>query len=64
MLNNANVTLDTEIDAQFGGVPKHLGQIAKSIDKWEGQVADQLRLTEAEVEQIKMKFHGGLELQA
>lgn len=58
------ISLDTKIDSQFDGVTKHLGQIAMSMDTWEGQVADQLCLTTANVAQIKKKHPEELQLQA
>ena len=43
------------LDFEHGGVSQHLGQIADSIDEWEGSVADQLGLVPADVAAIKME---------
>lgn len=56
--------LDQVIDSDHGGVPKHLGQIADSIDEWEGAVAESLGLGLAVVAGIKEKHPGKLNLQA
>ena len=56
--------LDKKIDSDFKGVPTHLGKIAKSMDKWEGMIADALKLTKADVEGIKLKHPSDLELQS
>ena len=45
--------LDQILDFDSGGVPKHLGQIADSIDEWEGRIAEGLGLTTTEVNSIK-----------
>jgi hypothetical protein len=50
--------LDKEIE-----VPRHLGQIADFMDKWEGPIADSLGLTPPEVESIKKKHPSELCLQ-
>ena len=50
--------MDREIDF------KHLGQIATSMVKWEGLIADELELTEADVAAIKTKYPTDLELQS
>ena len=49
-------TLNKEIDSDSGGVPKHLGEIADSIAEWEGKIAEELRLTEADVVAIKIQY--------
>ena len=43
--------------------PRHLGRIAESMTKWEGQIADQLKLTESDVAVIKTQYPGELNLQ-
>ena len=43
--------------------PRHLGRIAELMTKWEGQIADQLKLTESDVEVIKTKYPRELNLQ-
>ena len=45
------------------GVSKHLGQIADHMDMWEGRIAEELKLTPAEVACIKDKHPNKLELQ-
>ena len=56
--------LDKEIDSDSGGVLKHLGQIAYSLVKWEGRIADELKLTEADVATIKTQYPTDLKLQS
>lgn len=55
--------LDQVLDFENGGVPKHLGQIADSMYEWEGKIADELRLTHADVAAIKTKHPSELKLQ-
>ena len=55
--------LDKEIDFCYKGVPKHLGRIADSMAEWEGPIADELELTEADVASIKAKHPSNLKLQ-
>ena len=50
------MVLDTD------GVPKHLGQIADIMYEWEGPVAEQLGLTQADVAAIKTKYPNELRL--
>ena len=56
--------LDQVIDSDHGGVLKHLGQIADSMDEWEGAVAESLGLRPADVAEIKHKDPKKLKLQA
>ena len=56
--------MDLVIDSESGGVSKHLGQIADSMDVWEGAISEGLGLTQADVAAIKMKYPGQLNLQA
>jgi GTPase SAR1 family protein len=56
--------LDKEIDFCYKGVPKHLGRIADSMAEWEGRIADELGLTEADVSTIKTKHPSNLKLQS
>ena len=56
--------LDLVIDSESGGVSEHLGQIADSMDVWEGAISEGLGLTQADVAAIKMKYPGQLNLQA
>ena len=51
------------MDSEYGGVPQHLGQIADSMYKWKGPIAEQLGLTPADVAAIKAKYPGELNLQ-
>ena len=55
--------LDKEIDFCNNGVPRHLGQIADSMDEWEGGIAEELGLTKADVANIKTKYPSNLKLQ-
>ena len=45
------------------GVPKHLGQIADSMSEWEGRIADELGLKNADVAAIKSEYPNKLRLQ-
>ena len=56
-------SLDLELDAEHGGVPKHLGLIAESMYEWEGGIAEELGLTPADVAHIKTKHPSSLKLQ-
>ena len=56
--------LDKVIDSDHGGVPKHLGQIADTMDEWEGSVAENLGLNLADVAGINAKYPVKLKLQA
>lgn len=52
--------LDKEVDFENKDirgqtVPKHLGKIAAAITSWEGAVADELGLSEADKEDIRVK---------
>ena len=52
------------LDSENSIDPKHLGQIADVMCEWEGRVADELGLTDADVADIKEKCTGkGLKLQ-
>ena len=51
------------IDFRNGGVSRRLGQIADTMYEWEGSVAEQLGLTQADITAIKMKYPGELKLQ-
>ena len=55
--------LDEVIDLRSGGASKHLGQIADTMHEWEGPVAEQLYLTQADIAAIRMKHPGELKLQ-
>ena len=55
--------LNQVLDFQNGDVPLHLGQIADSMHEWEGPVAEQLGLTQANVAAIKLKHPAELKLQ-
>ena len=56
--------LDQVIDSDHGGVLRHLGQIADTMYEWEGAVADNLGLHQADVAEIKEAHAGKLKLQA
>ena len=55
--------LDQVLDSGNDGVSKHLGQIADSMYEWEGAVAEQLELTEADIAAIGTKRPDELRLQ-
>ena len=55
--------LDSKVDAKHGGVQIHLGEIANSMDEWEGSVADALGLTNVDVANIKGRHRDKLSLQ-
>ena len=42
---------------------KHLGQIAKQMYKWRGTIADEMELTQTDVEAITTKYRDDLTLQ-
>ena len=52
------------LDAANGGVPLHIGQIADAMHEWEGQLAEQLGLTDADVAEIKTAHPNQLKLQS
>ena len=54
---------DHVLDFSSGGVSKHLGQIADHMYEWEGPVAEELCLTQADVAAIKTKYPTELKLQ-
>ena len=47
--------LDQVVDFEHDGIPRHLGQIADSMNEWEGSVAVQLGLVPADVAAIKVE---------
>ena len=55
--------LDKEIDVDNDGVLKHLGQIADSMEEWEGKIAEGLSLTPTDVSSIHTRFPRDLKLQ-
>ena len=55
--------LDKVLDFENDGVSQHLGQIAESMYEWQGFVAEQLRLTPADIASIKAEHPGKLKLQ-
>ena len=57
------VMLDRVLDCGNDGVSKHLGQIADSMYKWEGPVAEQLDLTQVDIAAIKTMHPNELKLQ-
>ena len=59
-----SLSLDKVIDSDNDGVPKHLGQIADSMAEWEGKIAEELGLTEADVADIKTRCPSRLKLQS
>ena len=42
---------------------KYLGDIADSVNEWEGQIADKLKLKASDVEDIKKKYPQKFKLQ-
>ena len=55
--------LNQVLDFDNSGASKHLGQIADSMYKWEGPVAEELGLTKADIASIKTKHEHNLKLQ-
>ena len=55
--------LNQVLDYDSGGVSKHLGQIADSMDKWEGPVAEELGLSQANISAIKAAYPTDFNLQ-
>ena len=58
------VKLDDVVDSRNNDVPEHLGKIADSMYEWEGAVAENLKLTKADVTNITKKFPIEMNLQA
>ena len=56
--------LNEVIDFRNSGVSKHLGQMTDTMHEWEGPVAEQLGLTQAQADivAIKIKHPGELKL--
>ena len=55
--------LSLPLDCYSDGVSQHLGQIADTVCKWEGPIAEALELTPADVASIKTKHPTELNLQ-
>ena len=55
--------LDSVLDSDHKGVSKHLGQIVTCMREWEGEIADELGLTQADVASIKSEYPSNLKLQ-
>ena len=55
--------LNKRLDFEHDGVQKHLGEIAGSMDEWEGRVAEELMLTKVEIASIKTDYPLKLNLQ-
>ena len=55
--------LDHVLDYNSGGVSKHLGQIADSMNEWEGPVAEELGLSPADITAIKTAHPSDFKLQ-
>ena len=60
--------LDLEIDYEHRDergqlIPRHLGEIARSMTDWEGVIADHLGLSEPVRREIRCKYPNRLELQ-
>ena len=62
-VNQGETVLDQVLDGDHGRVLKHLGQIADSMHEWEGPLADNLGLNQADVAEIKEAHPGKLKLQ-
>ena len=56
--------LDQVLDSMNGGASRHLGQIAELMYEWEGRVADELGLSQADVADIKCSHCTELKLQS
>ena len=59
----AITTLNKKVDSDSGEVSKHLGEIADSMVEWEGKIAEELGLTDPEVEAIKCQWPLNIVLQ-
>ena len=51
------------LDHDSSGVSKHVGKIADSMYEWEGRLAEELGLTEADVAAIVKKYPTDLKQQ-
>ena len=56
--------LNHTLDFESGGVDKHIGLIAESMNEWEGRIAEGLGLTNADVNHIKLLQKQSLKLQS
>ena len=63
MASNSVTSLDDVLDAHNKGVSKHLGQIADTVHKWEGRLAEELELTDVDVATVRLKHPSDLHLQ-
>ena len=55
--------MDLVIDVEHRGVSKHLGRIADHMTEWEGRIAEELDLSDAEITAITKKHRDALHLQ-
>ena len=55
--------LESVLDSNHDGVPKHLGQIVDCMSEWEGKIADELGLKLGDVNSIKSEYPTNLKLQ-
>ena len=63
MAADSGTNLGDVLDAHNKGVSKHLGQIADTVHKWEGQLAEELELTDVDVAKVKHKHPFDLHMQ-
>jgi hypothetical protein len=59
----ASLTLEDVLDSKSSSVSKHLGEIADSMCEWEGAVAENLGMTQADVANIKAQYPKKMNLQ-
>ena len=55
--------LNKRLDFEHDGVQKHLGEIADSMDEWEGRVAEELMLAKVDIAYIKTEHPLKLDMQ-
>lgn len=61
---SSSLMLEDVLDSKSNSVLKHLGEIADSVLEWEGAVAENLRLTPADIADIKIQYPKKIKLQA
>ena len=62
-MSDAERRLTLVLDADKIVEYKHLGQIADSMNEWQGRIAEELGLASPDVENIKHKYPHDLNLQ-
>ena len=59
----SQISLGDVLDSKSSSVLKHLGEIADSMYEWEGAVAENLKLTPADIVDIKTQYPKKMNLQ-